>query len=92
MGHKDCTGAGEGRMWGGDMAARRGKYQHLHPTHVIYQVWSDCSLCRYRLRLLFDAVDMRWDWPVDVNYHEAKAYCAWRTEQDGSEVMYRVIR
>ena len=35
---------------------------------------------------------MRWDWPVDVNYHEAKAYCAWRAELDGSEVMYRIIR
>ena len=53
---------------------------------------SHANPCRYKLRLLFDAVDMRWDWPVDVNYHEAKAYCAWRAEQDGSEVMYRIIR
>ena len=21
---------------------------------------------------------MPWDWPVDVNYHEAKAYCKWK--------------
>ena len=21
---------------------------------------------------------MPWDWPVDVNYHEAKAYCTWK--------------
>ena len=20
---------------------------------------------------------MPWDWPVDVNYHEAKAFCKW---------------
>ena len=46
---------------------------------------------RYKLRALFDAIDMRWDWPVDVNYHEAKAYCAWRAEEEGSEVMYRII-
>ena len=46
---------------------------------------------RYKLRVLFDAIDMRWDWPVDVNYHEAKAYCAWRAEEEGSEVMYRII-
>ncbi len=40
-------------------------------------------LRRYKLRVLFDAVDMRWDWPVDVNYHEAKAFAAWRTERVG---------
>jgi len=39
------------------------------------------GLHRYKLRLLFDAVEMRWDWPVDVNYHEAKAYCAWKAAQ-----------
>ena len=21
---------------------------------------------------------MPWDWPVDVNYHEAKAFCVWK--------------
>ncbi|KAG2489957.1 hypothetical protein HYH03_011587 [Edaphochlamys debaryana] len=49
------------------------------------------GLHRYKLRVLFDAVDMRWDWPVDVNYHEARAFAAWRTEQDGSAVRYRLI-
>ena len=27
---------------------------------------------------MFDVVDMPWDWPVEVNYHEAKAFCTWR--------------
>lgn len=49
------------------------------------------GLHRYKLRALFDAVEMQWDWPVDANYHEAKAYCAWKAEKDGSEVMYRII-
>lgn len=49
------------------------------------------GLHKYTLRTLFNAVDMRWDWPVDVNYHEAKAYCAWKSEQDLSPVKYRVI-
>lgn len=39
------------------------------------------------MRVLFDAVDMPWSWPVDANYHEAKAFCAWRAEQDKSPVM-----
>ena len=46
------------------------------------------GLHRYRLRTLFEVIDMPWDWPVEVNGHEAKAYCAWRAEQDG--VSYRL--
>ena len=42
------------------------------------------GLHRYKLRTLFEVIDMPWDWPVDVNDHEAKAYCAWRAEQDGT--------
>lgn len=49
------------------------------------------GLHRYKLRLLFDAVPMRWDWPADVNYHEAQAYATWRTRQDGSLLAYRLI-
>lgn len=41
--------------------------------------------------MLFDAIDMRWDWPVDANYHEARAFAAWRTEADGASVHYRLI-
>mmetsp|Transcript_12956 Transcript_12956/g.22861 ORF Transcript_12956/g.22861 Transcript_12956/m.22861 type:complete len:891 (+) Transcript_12956:156-2828(+) len=49
------------------------------------------GLHKYHLRTLFNAVEMRWDWPVDANYHEGKAFCAWRTEMDKSPVQYRVI-
>ena len=24
---------------------------------------------------------MPFDWPVDVNYHEAKAYCRWKGQE-----------
>ena len=27
---------------------------------------------------MFDVADLPLRWPVEVNYHEAKAYCAWR--------------
>lgn len=42
------------------------------------------GLHRYKLRTLFEVIDLPWDWPVEVNYHEAKAYCVWRAERDGS--------
>lgn len=32
----------------------------------------------YRYRAMFDVLEMPWDWPVDVNYHEAKAFCRWK--------------
>jgi 5-histidylcysteine sulfoxide synthase len=38
----------------------------------------------FRYRTVFRVIDMPWDWPVDVNYLEAKAYCAWRSREAGS--------
>jgi 5-histidylcysteine sulfoxide synthase/putative 4-mercaptohistidine N1-methyltranferase len=41
------------------------------------------GLHRYRLRTLFETIEMPWDWPTEVNGHEAHAYCAWKSERDG---------
>lgn len=38
----------------------------------------------YKLRTIFKIVHMPWDWPVDCTYYEAKAFCRWKTERDGS--------
>ncbi|MDJ0808151.1 MAG: 5-histidylcysteine sulfoxide synthase [Gammaproteobacteria bacterium] len=35
----------------------------------------------YRYRTMTQVIDMPWDWPVDVNYLEAKAFCNWKREQ-----------
>ncbi len=48
------------------------------------------GLHRYKLRTVFDMVDMQWDWPVCVNFHEAKAFCAWRNMQE-SGANYRLL-
>jgi len=34
----------------------------------------------YKLRTVFEEIAMPWDWPAIVNYHEARAYCAWKDE------------
>lgn len=41
------------------------------------------GLHRYRLRTLFETIPLPWNWPVEVNAHEAMAYCAWRSQRDG---------
>jgi 5-histidylcysteine sulfoxide synthase/putative 4-mercaptohistidine N1-methyltranferase len=40
----------------------------------------------YRFRTMLEAIDMPWDWPVEVNYHEAKAFCSWKSSRDGRTV------
>ncbi len=47
---------------------------------------------RYRLRTIFEVIDMQWDWPAVVNYYEARAYCAWRSERDGVATPYRLLQ
>lgn len=38
------------------------------------------------LRLMTEEVPMPWDWPVEVNYHEAKAFCNWQGQRTGQPV------
>jgi len=46
---------------------------------------------KYKLRTIFEEVDMQWDWPVDVNYYEAKAFCRWKSKKEGKENDFRVL-
>lgn len=49
------------------------------------------GLHEYQLRTIFEMIDMPWDWPVEVNHHEAKAYCAWKQNKDASKLHYRLL-
>lgn len=40
---------------------------------------------QFKLRALFDVLPMQWDWPAQVNWHEAQAFCKWKTERDGQD-------
>ncbi len=40
----------------------------------------------YRLRTLAQIIDMPWDWPVEVNYLEAKAFCNWLAHRTGKPI------
>ncbi|WP_029909955.1 5-histidylcysteine sulfoxide synthase [Pelobacter seleniigenes] len=37
----------------------------------------------YRLRTMAREIPMPWDWPVEVNYLEAKAFCNWKASESG---------
>ncbi|MDX1295305.1 MAG: 5-histidylcysteine sulfoxide synthase, partial [Sulfurimonadaceae bacterium] len=50
-----------------------------HPTF-----WVKDHNGRFRYRAMAKLIDMPLDWPVDVNYLEAKAFCRWKSEQDNT--------
>lgn len=45
----------------------------------------------YELRTLFEIIPMPMAWPVEVNYHEAFAYCRWKNELDKGDLKYRLL-
>ena len=40
----------------------------------------------YRFRTMAQIIDMPWDWPVEVNYLEAKAFCNWLSKKSGKSL------
>jgi 5-histidylcysteine sulfoxide synthase/putative 4-mercaptohistidine N1-methyltranferase len=64
----------EGRRW---LAYRR-------PEHPVF--WApdiDGHGAGWRYRAMLEETAMPWDWPVDVNWLEAKAFCQWKSAQTG---------
>jgi 5-histidylcysteine sulfoxide synthase/putative 4-mercaptohistidine N1-methyltranferase len=60
----------EGRAWLKHAGAK-------HPTFWIRRGGE------WELRLMTKEIPMPWDWPVEVNYHEAKAFCNWKAAVSG---------
>ena len=47
--------------------------------------WWD-SPTGYKLKTLTQLIDLPMDWPAEVNYHEAAAFCAWKGEKIGKKL------
>ncbi len=45
----------------------------------------------YKLRTLFSLIELPQDWPVIVNFHEAKAFCTWMTLRNHDKGAYRLL-
>lgn len=77
----------EERFWS---AEGWGWKQHTNAKAPFWWEWDGPQgLMQFKLRTTFEEVDMPWDWPADVNWHESKAYAAWKSEQDNTA--YRLI-
>ncbi|MHB0960400.1 MAG: 5-histidylcysteine sulfoxide synthase [Pirellulaceae bacterium] len=63
----------EGWKWVGYTQAR----------HPLFWIESPSG---YRLRTMAQIIDMPWDWPVEVNYLEAKAFCNWLASRTGKPI------
>ncbi|WP_320019256.1 5-histidylcysteine sulfoxide synthase [Labilibaculum manganireducens] len=37
----------------------------------------------WKLRTMLEMIEMPWNWPVEVNYLEAKAFCNWKSAKTG---------
>ena len=68
------------RYWEAEGLAWKTYSRAIHPTF-----WSKQSN-GWHLRLMTEVVAMRWDWPVEVNYHEASAFCNWKKAVTGQTV------
>ena len=47
-------------------------------VHFVQLLNNTFSFGMSRYRTVCEEIAMPWDWPVVVNYHEAKAFCKWK--------------
>lgn len=76
----DASGYTNDYFWSEEGLAWRNFAHAQHPTfwHLLDSGW--------KLRTMTEVIPMPWDWPAEVNYHEAKAFCAWKSLQLNQKV------
>ncbi|OIQ89754.1 iron(II)-dependent oxidoreductase EgtB [mine drainage metagenome] len=73
----DAGGYGRDALWEEEGRAWKNYARAEHPAFWVQDQAS------WRLRLMAEEIPMPWDWPAEVNYHEAKAFCNWRQHETG---------
>jgi len=68
------------KYWDEEGAGWKRFSKALHPTFWIKDSGS------WKLRLLAEEVPMPWDWPVEANCLEARAFCRWKSEKTGKSI------
>lgn len=69
----------EGQQW---LAWRKAE----HPLFWVRREDGQLGEANWRYRALLQEIPMPWDWPVDVNYLEAKAFCNWKSAVLGKPI------
>jgi len=78
---EDCYWEAEGLMWRKFRNTKRPTFWVANGPEGLHD---------YKLRTIFEIIDMPWDWPVEVNYHEAKAYTKWKQQQDQDHIQQKI--
>ncbi len=77
----DAGGYQEQRWWSEEGWNWRNFKQAVHPLF-----WVKQNAGAWKLRTMLEIIDLPWNWPVEVNQLEAKAFCNWKAELSGSPV------
>ncbi len=77
LGFVEGGGYGDDSLWSEEGLAWKRFAGAQNPTFWVREGSS------WRLRLMCEEVSMRWDWPVETNCHEARAFCQWKTRDTG---------
>jgi len=76
----EAGGYADDRLWDEEGLGWRNYARAEHPTFWVP------SADGWKLRLLTAEVPMPWDWPVETNCLEARAFCRWKSAQSGQPV------
>ncbi|MDA9194067.1 5-histidylcysteine sulfoxide synthase [Alphaproteobacteria bacterium] len=57
--------------------------QYAKAEHPVY--WTKDG-SGYKYRSMLEEIDMPWNWPADLNYLEAKAFCNWKSAKTGKSI------
>jgi len=57
--------------------------QYARAEHPVY--WTQDGN-DYKYRSMLEEIDMPWNWPADLNYLEAKAFCNWKSAKTGKHI------
>ncbi len=58
----------------------------LYQQAEMPRFWIKAEEQDYQLRCMASIIPLPWNWPVEVNYLEAKAFCNWKAAQTGKPI------
>ena len=81
----EAGGYGEPRWWSPEGQAWLAFKKPEHPVFWVKHASRQGDV-EWRYRTLLTEIPLPWDWPVDVNWLEAKAFCNWKAAATGKSI------